>query len=132
NLFYFTHPHKTWITYQERFDDPTWFAFSYSQIPQDIKADRTRLMAFSCLAKGSSCVVELRNCRLIEDAIRVDKPFLTTPNGWPRAETKDGALQYRTPYFVKNVSDQPMPVAADLVSKHEWFGVKVEPAQATI
>ena len=60
NLFYFTHPHKQWIAYQQVFNDPSWFAHHFSQIPRDIRLDHSTLLGFACLAKGQSCVVELR------------------------------------------------------------------------
>ena len=37
NLFYFTHPHKQWIAYQQVLNDPSWFAHHFSQIPPDIR-----------------------------------------------------------------------------------------------
>src|SRR4051812_22783285 len=84
NHFYFTHPHGTWIAYQQVLDHPNWFAFpsAFSQPPADVKMDRQHMLGFACLPKGESCVVELRNCRLVTDLISVCKPYLTTPIGW--------------------------------------------------
>jgi hypothetical protein len=134
NLFYFTHPHKTWITYQQVLSDPTWFAFpsAFSQPPQDVKMDRAHALGFECLAKGQSCVVELRHCRLIRDTISVIKPYLTNPIGWPELERKDSGAGYRTPYFVKNVSAHPVAVSTAVRSPHALFDITVDPAQATI
>src|SRR5207244_2417671 len=116
NLFYFTHPHKTWMTYQQVLAEPTWFAHYMSQIPDDIKLDRTKLLAFSCLPKGQLCTVEIRNVRLVRDRIRVDKPYLTNPIGWPSRADGDGRTV--TPYFVRNVSKKPVSVSAVVKSKH--------------
>ena len=132
NLYYFSHPHKTWLPTQQILDDPSWFAHWASQIPPEIQLDRTHLLGFACLAKGPGCVVELRNVRLIRDCIRVEKPYLTNPIGWPVAETAEGNTRYRTPYFVKNLEDNPTQVSAKLTSQHKLFDIKIEPAEATI
>src|SRR5206468_3413319 len=124
NLFYFTHPHKTWITEQQVLNDPSWSAHWASQIPADVSMDRTRFLAFACLPKSQSCVVELRHVRLVRDVIRVEKPYLTTPIGWPVRERK--------PYFVKNVSDASTAVNSAIRSEHRRFQVSVDPPQATI
>ena len=132
NLFYFTHPHKTWLTYQQVLDDPSWFAHWASQIPPEIRLDRTHLMGFACLAKGESVTVELRNVRLIRDCIRVEKPYLTTPIGWPVAESVEGKTRYRTPYFVKNLTSSPQNVTAKTTSQHKLFEIKIDPPNASI
>lgn len=132
NLFYYTHPHKQWITYQQVLNDPSWFAHHFSQIPRDIQLDHSMLLGFACLAKGQSCVVELRKCRLVKDAIRVEKPYLTTPIGWPLEEQNGAAIRYRTPYFVKNSTSSPTAVKTALRSQHALFQIKVEPPVATL
>ena len=51
NLFYFTHPHKQWISCQQIFDDPTWFAFqsAFTMPPKDVQLDRWHMLGFECL-----------------------------------------------------------------------------------
>jgi len=130
NLFYFTHPHKTWMTYQQVFDGPTWFAFTQAfQFPPDVQLDRSRLMGFACLPKGQVCTVELRNVRLVRDRIRVEKYYLTTPIGWPQAEQGGG---YRTAYFVKNLQTKAVSVNATVRSAHQLYEIHVEPPKASI
>lgn len=132
NRFYRTDPTKTWITYQQRFDDPTWNNSAMSAIPENIKLDRTKLVSFVCLPKGDPCVVEFRRCRLVRDRVRVLKPYLTNPPGWPIGTMSGNEVRYATPYFVKNVSTQPSNVKPILRSKHELFDVSIEPSSATI
>ncbi|MBS3764812.1 MAG: heparinase II/III family protein, partial [Planctomycetes bacterium] len=131
NLFHFTHPHGQWITYQQRFDDPSWNGSSASPIPDGVKIDRSRVLSFTCLPKTTSVTVTLRNCRLVRDRIRVHKPYLTRPVGWPvLKEGQNGQRYYATPYFVKNVSDKKTTVLPKIRSAHEHFDVRVEPQRA--
>jgi hypothetical protein len=132
NRFYRTDPTKTWITYQQVFDDPTWNSSAMSAIPETIKLDRTKLLSFVCLPKGESCVVEFRRCRLVRDRVRVLKPYLTNPPGWPVGIMDTNGVRYTTPYFVKNVSSKATSVKPVVRSTHELFDVSIEPAAATI
>src|SRR5207247_9722608 len=75
NLFYYTFPHKTWITYQQVFADPSWNNSSMSGVPDQVKMDRWQMLGFVCLPKTQSCVVELKNVRLVRHRIRMDKPY---------------------------------------------------------
>ncbi len=132
NLFYSTYPRKTWIPYQQVFNDPSWNSSAMGGVPKDVQMDRKHLLEFVCLPKGPGCVVELRNCRLIRDRILVQKPYLTKPLGWPERDKSASPLTYRTPYFVKNVSDKPAKVSGVPASKLKYFDVRVEPAEATL
>ena len=79
---------------------------SLSAAPNDVQMDRQRMLGFACLPKTQSCVVELKNVRLVSDRIRVNKPYLTRPIGWPVAG--------RTPYQIKNLSDKAVKVTAKI------------------
>ena len=132
NMFHSTWPHRQWLTAQLLFNDPSWGGNSMSTPVESLKMDPTRSLRLLGKPKGASCVIELRGCRLVRDRIRVERPYLTRPVGWPILARADGGAVYRTPYFVKNVSDRPVRVAGIVGSEHRWFRVKVEPADLPI
>lgn len=141
NLFYFTHPHKVWLTYQQEFDNPSWNSSAMSGIPATVAMDRARLLSFVALPKGESCTIELRRCRLVRNRIRIQKPYLTEPLGWPLrvdqvvnkpGENSAKSVVYRTPYFVQNVSTRAALVKGIVASRHTAFRVSTSPGQATV
>lgn len=132
NMFYFTSPHQTWISVQQVFRDPSWNPGSLN-FPEGAVKDRARFLGFTCLPRTSTCAIELRRCRLVRDRIRVQRPYLTDPPGWPLPEAdRDGGTRRRTAFFVKSVFDKPVRVTTAVRSRHEWFEVRAEPAEASL
>lgn len=132
NQFYFTTPHQVWIPVQQVMADPSWNPGALKLAEGAVK-DRARFLGFTCLPKTSPCAIELRRCRLVRDRVRVQRSYLTDPPGWPLIEeAAGGGMRYRTPFFVKNVSERPVKVAAAVRSAPAGFEVRAEPAEAEI
>ena len=115
-----TTPPKVWQARELDLWRPNWF-------PWDDQDGGPAHFTLRALPIAPDTVIELRRARLTRSQVTV-KPFFEAPITWPmREDQPDGSTVYKLSIPVLNTSGAHTEIRAALLSKHQFFNVKVEP-----